>query len=121
MNEGNIIITLDFDNVLNDQEHFIHFLSHLYENKRIERVYRRKSSSGKGDHYKIFFKKVPKFVFENITDDELKVIKWTIRFIFGEDFGRLKVDSYRIKAGLQEEILFYRKDGKQASNWERLL
>lgn len=120
---GSVVITLDFDS-WDHEELLMGIFKNLYQERRVIQVYERRSSSGRGAHYKVGIA-VPSFILENVdphhVEDHIKSFKWALRFMLGEDYGRLKVDSFRIKEKLKEEILFYRKDGQNVEEWKRIL
>lgn len=119
--KGAEVITLDFDNVSEDElSDFERWLRHLTNQRRVFEVYRRKSSSRNGYHYLVHFE-IPAYMIKATFGDSEEAIKrfqWAIRFLMGDDFGRLKVDAMRIEQGLKAMILFIKKNGGQVTDWE---
>lgn len=84
--------------------------------RNLERKYNnilmRKSSSGRGWHFKVMDGKTTRFL------PSLETVE--IRDDLGDDYGRLKCDRIRLLMGLDIGILADYKNGKYAGEWERL-
>jgi len=75
-------------------------------------IYWRRSSSGRGFHFAVALDGKPVYV--------PKALALALRHYCGDCYGRLKVDSIRLRQGRQISILFSWKNGFKAGAWRKL-